>query len=162
MIGVDVDGDAVVVRYAPRRGSPNEIEDRIVLAPKGEMIAVNGVGRLLRILKAARVRAPRDPYNECADPNRAAALLHKCRGVIVDLHVARRFNRGLKIWTEEGVERISGVIDYTETPDALEIRRRGGRSVLNIPKLNIIRFELSSEEYYVVTSIEASSRFPLR
>ncbi len=156
LISAEADGGGVIVRYAPRRGTPAEIDDRISLYPPGEMSTVNGIGRLLRILRAARVRAPSDPYVTCADPERAAELLQRCRGTILDLSVARRYDRGLTLWTESGVERLSGVIDWEETPDALEVRRRGGRSVLRIAKHTLIRFEPSSEEYYVVTSIDAA------
>ena len=161
-MGVEVEAESVIVRFAPRRGHPAEIEDRIRVAPHGEMSAVYGVGRLLRILRAARVRAPEDPYSSCADPERAAELLMKCRGTIVDLHVARRYDRGLTLWTESGVERIGGVVDYVETSDALQVRRRGGRSVMHIAKDSLIRYELTSEEFYEVTSIEAAAPFPLR
>ena len=52
---VEVDGDGLIVRFTAKRGHPTEIEDRIPLTPRGEMAAVYGVGRLLRILRAGRV-----------------------------------------------------------------------------------------------------------
>ncbi len=159
---VEVDGDGLIVRFTAKRGHPAEIEDRIPLTPRGEMAAVYGVGRLLRILRAARVPTPSDPYDWSSNPQRAASLLERCKGAVVHLHVARRIERVLTLWTESGVERIGGVLDFTEEPDGLSVRRRGGLSVLFISKKNLIRYEARAQESYQVVSIEIPPRIPLQ
>jgi hypothetical protein len=126
------------------------------------MPAIYGVGRLLRILRAARVPAPSDPYQWSASPEEAAALVERCKGAVVHLHLTRRIERVLTLWTEGGVERIRGVLDFTEQPDGLSVQRRGGRAVLFIPRKNLIRYEASSQESYQVSSIEIPPRIRLQ
>ena len=152
--GAERDGTSLRVRYAPVRGQPAEIEDRIVFAPAGEVRTVESVGRFLRILRAGRVRAPADPYGLHDDLDTAADLVQRCRGAAVWVSVRQRFDRVLSVWTEAGVERISGVLDFREEADALAVRRRGGHSVLRIPRASLIRYESSTRERLEVTSID--------
>ena len=155
MSGAEVDGLDLLVRYAPVRGSPPELVDRIVLGPRGEVGTVEGVGRLLRLLRAGRVRAPDDPYSLHENPERAAELAARCLGARVQVEVKSRFDRVLSIWTESGVERIAGVLDFHEEADALTVRRKGGHSLLRIPRASLIRYEAASTEYLQVVSVDA-------
>ncbi len=148
----------MIIRFSPRSGTPHEIVDRIPLSPQGEMPAVYGVGRVVRILRAARVPVPSDPYRYMADPERAAALLRRCNGVVVNLHVARRRERVLTLWTEEGIERIRGVLDFFEDGEGLSVRRRNGESVLVFSRKKLIRYEASSLETFEVVSVEVPPR----
>ncbi len=122
------------------------------------MPAVYGVGRVVRILRAARVPVPADPYGYMADPERAAALLRRCNGAVVHLLVARRRERVLTLWTEEGIERIRGVLDFFEDGEGLSVRRRNGESVLVFARKKLIRYEASSEESFEVVSVEVPPR----
>jgi hypothetical protein len=160
--GVEVDGLDLAVRYAPVRGSPPEIVDRITLGPRGEVGVVEGVGRLLRLLRAGRVRAPADPYALYENPEHAEELVARCQGAKVRLEVKSRFDRVLSIWTESGVERIAGVLDFHEEVDVLAVRRKGGQTLLRIPRASLIRYEAASTEYLQVVSIDPtqSTRLP--
>ena len=95
--------DTLLVRYAPTRGWPAELVDRIPLAPFGELAYVAGVGRWLRMLRAARVHLDGDPYQICRDVERAAELARRCIGTTLQLVVARRLERSLTLWTDTGV-----------------------------------------------------------
>ena len=135
MLGADPDDLCLVVHYEPTLGSPGQIDDRIALGPRGEMAAVNGIGRLLRILRAGRIQPPRDPYALASSPEEAAALINRCRGARVRLKVARRLDRVLTVWTEAGVDRIREVVDFGEDRQiprpagaAGRLRARGARS----------------------------------
>lgn len=161
----DADGAAVIVRYAPMRagrGIPHEIVDRVPLGTQEDLAAVGGVGRILRLLRAARLKAPADPYTLSDDPDATAELLCQCQGTRVTLHVAQRFERELVIWTEDGVSRIDRVIDFTEDPNGLSVRRRGGDSTLHIPRHSLIRFNCNTHEYPEVVSVEVPTRASLR
>lgn len=160
--GAEVDGAGLIVRFSTTRGAPQQIEDRIPLSPRGAMPAIYGVGRVVRILRAARMRIPPDPYRYCADPSRAAQLLQRCSGAVVHLRVARRIERVLTLWTEAGVERIRGVIDFFEEADGLSVRRRGGQSVLLFSRKSLIRYEASSQESLEVVSVEVPPRVTLQ
>ena len=151
--GAETDGASVLVRYSPVRGQATEIEDRIVFVPAGEVETIASVGRFLRILRAGRVRAPADPYGMHDDLEKVAELVCRCRGAAVEVSVRQRFERVLSVWTESGVERISGVLDFQEEADALAVRRRGGQSVLRIPRASLIRYESTTRERLEVTAI---------
>jgi hypothetical protein len=154
----DAELHTLVVRYTPLRGSPNEIEDRIYLGASGEVAAVYGVGRWLRIMRAGRVHVPGDPYVLCRDTEQALGLLRRCIGTSVQLVLARRLERSLTLWTDTGVERIGAVIDFVEGADGLLIRRRGGGQLLYVARNSLIRFESSLLERMEVVSVDVLPR----
>jgi hypothetical protein len=154
----EADLATLVVRYAPLRGSPNEIEDRIYVGAPGEVAAVYGVGRWLRILRAARVHFTGDPYELCRDSERAVELLRRCIGTNVELAVTRRLERSLTLWTESGVERIGAVMDFVEGSDGLVIRRRGGGALMYVARESLIRFESALIERLEVVAVDLAPR----
>ncbi|MEE2704435.1 MAG: hypothetical protein VX614_10485 [Myxococcota bacterium] len=158
VVDAEADGFFLRVRFAPIRGTPAEIEDSIRLGPRGDLEAVHGVGRLLRILRSARIRAPRDPYALADAPQFALSLLQRCRGALVCLHLRRRIRRGITVWTESGVDRIPGILDFGEDVEGLWIRRLGGQSLLRIPRARLIRYATTSENSPEVISVEVPSR----
>lgn len=155
---VEAEPEALLVRYAPGRGVALEIEDRLRLGPPGGVAAIYGVGRWLRILRAARVHVADDPYEVCRDTARALALLERCVGASVMLSVARRMERSLTLWTDSGIERIDGVIDFVESTDGLTVRRRGGGPLLHVPRESLIRYESGARERLEVVSVDAAMR----
>ena len=146
--------ESVAVRYAPTRGWPPELVDRIPLGPPGELATIAGVGRWLRMLRAARVSVDGDPYAICRDVEQAAALARRCVGTTLRLVVARRLERALTLWTDSGVQHFGAVIDFSESSDGLWIRRRGGGPVLHVPRETLIRYEPSSQEHVEVVSVD--------
>jgi hypothetical protein len=149
---------ALAVRYAPVRGWPKELVDRIPLEPVGELAYVAGVGRWLRMLRAARVSLDGDPYQLCRDVDRAAELARRCIGTTLRLVVARRLARSLTLWTDTGVQHFDAVIDFTESADGLWIRRRGGGPLLHVARETLIRFESAAQEHLEVVSVDGSRR----
>jgi hypothetical protein len=162
VVGAEPDGAGVVIRYAPVRGARSELEDRVSLVAGGDLASVHGVGRVLRVLRAGRVKAPADPWELGDDPESTAALLCRCRGALVMLHVARRFERVLTIWTDQGVSRIDHVIDVTEDAAGLSVLRRGGDRALRIPRRSLIRFAVSTREHPEIISVEVPTKASLR
>jgi len=158
IVDAETDGFFLCVRFAPVRGTPAEIEDLIRLGPRGDLDAVHGVGRLLRILRSARIRAPRDPYALADAPHDAVSLIRRCRGARVCLHLRRRIRRGITVWTESGVDRIAGILDFGEDAEGLWIRRSGGQNLLRIPRTSLIRYSATSEKSPEVISVEVPSR----
>jgi hypothetical protein len=122
------------------------------------MSTVYGVGRLLRILRAGRLRPPAEPYDLGANPEHAADLVRRCLGASVDLHVRRRLERELWLWTEEGVRTIRGVLDCVDQGETLAVSRRNGAATMRIPRAHLIRFDLRSVEGLEVVSIEVPAR----
>jgi hypothetical protein len=162
LLGAEPDGAGVLIRYGLVRGVPPELEDRVPLGAAGDLASVHGVGRVLRVLRAGRVKAPADPYALGDDPETTAALLRQCRGALVTLHVAPRFERMLTVWTEEGVHRIDRVVDVTENDAGLSVRRRGGGSALRIPRQSLIRYSLTTRKYPEIISVEVPTKASLR
>ncbi len=160
MLGAEAEGHSVVVRFAPSSGRP-EIEDRIPLGPWGDPAAVHGVGRILRILRAGRVKLPAQPYHLEVDAERVAELLRRCRGITVTLRVIRRLERQLTVWTEAGVDHFRGVVDFEEDREGLWIRRRGGGDLLRIPRRSLIRFTSTSLQTSQVVGVDLPTRTPL-
>jgi hypothetical protein len=148
----------VLVRFEARRGTQRELCDLIPLLPLGSLAAVYGVGRVLRLLRAGRIRAPDDPDRLGCDLAAAAALLDRCRGARVVLGVRRRFERAMTVWTEAGVERIERVVDFREDASGLAIWRQGAHSALRLPRERIIRYATSSSDALDILSIEAPPR----
>ena len=154
----DAELATLVVRYTPLRGSPAEIEDRIYIGRPGEVAAVYGVGRWLRLLRAGRVHVSGDPYELCRDTARALELLRRCIGANVELLLSRRLERSLTLWTDTGVERIGAVMDFVEGADGLIIRRRGGGALMYVARESLIRFESALVERLEVVSVEVAAR----
>jgi len=138
--GVEILGTGLLLHYTPLRGQAREIEDFICLGPRGELSAVQGVGRLLRILRAGRVSPPADPYALDDEIEQAVELVERCRGARVQLRVARRMERTLTLWTESG--------------DLLTVRRHGAQTLLQIPRRQLIRYAPSTREYLEVVSLD--------
>ena len=160
----DVEEHQGVLRvcFTPLRGAALEVEDLITLGARDTLQAVKGVGRVLRILRAGRIRAPKDPYTFCDNPQLAVDLIERCIGSEVSLKLRRRLERSLTVWSEEGVEKIRSVLDWQEDSAGLTVYRRGGQSTMIIPRDQIIRFEASSTEYFEVTSIDNPAGSRLR
>lgn len=158
LTAADAELETLVVRYAPQRSAQSEIEDRIALGPRGDVAAVYGVGRWLRILRAGRVHVPGDPYVVCRDVDRALELLRRCIGSSVELVVARRLERSLTLWTDHGVEQIGAVVDFIEGADGLVIRRRGGGPLMYVARESLIRFESALLERLEVVSVDVPRR----
>ncbi len=154
LVDVQTEGSALVLRYEPLRGDRTPIEDRIRLEPGGELAVIQAIGRALRILRAGRVPIPEKPYALAGDPESLASLLRRCEGARVTLHVSKRMERTLTVWTEAGVERIGGVVDFGEDGEGLWIRRRGGQSLLRIPRRSVVRFSSTSHSRPEVVSVE--------
>ncbi len=155
--GAEPEASGLRVRYLTRRGA-RELSEFIELWPPGSLQAVNGVGRLLRLLRAGRIAAPSEPYTLGLDLDEAARWIERCRGACVVLRVRRRLQRELTLWTDTGVERIERVLDYSEDAEGLTVRRLGGRSMLRIPREGMIRFQASSSESLEVLSVEVPPR----
>jgi hypothetical protein len=153
LLSADVDGGRVRIRLKPLRGA--EVSDWIAFEPRGEPVAVRSVGRFIRILRAGRIRVPDDPYALGADLPLAADLLNRCHGTRMRVHLKRRIERTLTVWTEYGVERMERIVDFEEVDAGLIVRRRGRNSALSIPRGSLIRYEASSSESNEIVAIES-------
>jgi hypothetical protein len=158
--GATADAEGVVVRYRTRGRQIREIEDRVMLAGADEIATIKSVGKLLRILRAGRVQAPRHPYALARSPESWAQLLERCRGSTVVARLSRRIESALVVWTESGVSRFDGVVDFGEDELGLRLRRDGGGAWLRIPRASLIRWSNDTREVPIVISVEVPARIP--
>ena len=150
--------EAVLVHFTAQRGAVRELSDHVPLGPPGSLAEVHGVGRVLRLLRAGRIRAPDDPQWLTRDPAVTAELLDRCRGAHVVLGVKRRFERALTVWTETGVERIERVVDFREEAGGLAIWRQDAHSAIRLPRDRVIRYATSRADALDILSVEVPPR----
>jgi hypothetical protein len=130
------------------------IEDRVALGPALDLETAVGVGKLLRILRAARLAAPSDASVLLGDPTAAAELLTRAIGTRLVLEVRTRSDVRFTVWTEEGVESVDRVADVTEDAEGFLVRRRGTRRPVRVPREGVVRRRTTSERWLEVVSIE--------
>ncbi len=144
----------VLLGFLPRRGRVSDpIEDFAELGPELSVPAVESLGRVLRVLRAARIALP-EPVALVGRPERAAALLERARGTLVHLEVRPRSRLRFTAWTETGVETVDHVSDVLEHDDAYLVLRRGAQVPVRLPRERVVRRITTCERWYEVVRVE--------
>jgi hypothetical protein len=149
-----VSGVALVFRGEGRGGSIGRIDDFACLDEALSVESALGVGKVLRLLRAARIAPPREPASLMGDPATAATLLRRALGIRVHLEVRPRSRVRFTVWTESGVESVSNVAEVLEDESAYLVLRLGGRFPIRLPRERVVRQRTESETWYEVLSIE--------
>ncbi len=136
------------------RAPEERVEDRADLDAALSLESAMGIGKVLRLLRAARLVAPRDASVLLGDPERAAALLSRALGTAVMLDVRTRATVRFTAWTDQGVESIPDVADVMEDASGFLVRRRGHRLPVRIPRDQVVRQQTRTERWLEVVSIE--------
>ncbi len=146
----------VTLGFLPDRGRPDltRIDDRAELGPALDLAAVLGIGKVLRLLRAARIVLPRDPLALAGRPAEATRLLERALGTRVRLEVRPRSRLRFVAWTEVGLEVVHDVADVLESEDAYLVMRRGGRPSLRMPRSTVTRRRIEAERWWEVVGIE--------
>jgi hypothetical protein len=149
-------GVGVWLRFESLRGRADEgrIEDWADLGPALTLPAVQGLGKVLRLLRAARIAPPRDPLGLVGQAERAAELLARAVGAEVRLALRPRTRLRFLAWTERGVETVHDVEDVIEEEDAWLVRRFRGRFPLRFERSAVIRQRMESERWHEILDIE--------
>lgn len=146
-------GVLLTFRPLQARLDVDEIEDLAILGPALDLAAVDGLGKILRILRAARI-APPDGADLIDREDEAVALLERALGTVLALEIRPRSRMRFTAWTEAGVEVVEDVVDVLEEPDAYLVMRKKGRFPVRVPRDQVIRQRTDMERWYEVTSIE--------
>lgn len=153
-----VDDDAelgVELGFLPLRGRVVErIDDFADLDPALTVAAVDGLGKVLRILRAARIAYPEDPLALVGDATRAAGLLERALGTTLSLEVRPRSRLRFTAWTETGVETVEHVSDVLVSDEAYLVLRRGGRFPVRVPRDSVVRRVTETERWLEVVGVE--------
>ncbi len=141
-------------RPAHGRLGTDRIEDVADLGPELTVASVAGLGKVLRLLRAARLARPRDPHTLLGDEEGAARLLERARGTRLRLGLRSRSRLRFVAWTESGVEAVNDVAEVIESPLAWLVRRRNGRFPVLVSRAAVVRHRTETERWYEVVEIE--------
>jgi len=146
----------VVLSFQPRSGrlGVGRIDDWADLGPEFDIPAIDGVGKVLRVLRAARIVAPKDPLELLGCEERAARLLARAVGTVLRLAFRRRSRLRFVAWTEQGIETVNDVAEVQEHDDAYLVMRRGGRFPVRFERHAVVRQRREFENWYEVLDIE--------
>ena len=152
----DGENEGLLLRFRPERSrlGVEFVEDYAPLGPEHCIPSVGGLGKILRILRAARVAAPDDPSDLIGEIDRAQGLLEKALGTRVRLHVRGRSRQRFVAWTENGVEVVEGVSEVREQPDAFLVFQRGSRLPQRFDRDSLLRQRTECERWFQVVEIE--------
>ena len=149
-----VSGVALVFRSEGGQRAVGRIDDFACLDDALSVESALGVGKVLRLLRAARIAAPPQANSLKGDPNRAATLLERALGTRLRLEVRPRSRVRFTVWTESDVESVSDVAEVLEDESAYLVLRLGGRFPIRLPREKVVRQRTESETWYEVVSIE--------
>jgi hypothetical protein len=130
------------------------LEDFADLGPGWTLASAAGLGRVLRVLRAARRASPAVPEGLLGRPERAARLLRPAVGAALRLHVQPRSTLRFTVWTEAGIDTVDGVLDVLEDETAFLVRRSGPHLPLRVPRERVVRSATRREHWLEITGIE--------
>jgi len=132
----------------------DHIEDFADLGPEMCVPAVAGLGKVLRILRAARLSVPADQEVFLGEAEAVADKLQRAFGTSLALKLRDRSRIRFTAWTEDGIETIDDVAEVLEAPDAYFVSLRSGRFPVRIPRSSVIRQETECERWFEVVDIQ--------
>lgn len=148
----------LVLSFRPQRARlwVDRIDDFADLGPELTVAAVVGLGKVLRILRAARVAPPADPRVLLGRERRAAELLERTLDRVLELALRPRSRVRFVAWTESGIETVDDVSEVLESPESYFVLRREGRYPVRLPRHSVVRQRTELERWYEVVAIERS------
>jgi hypothetical protein len=135
----------------------DRIEDFADLGPDLCVSAVAGLGKVLRILRAARIAVPADKEAFLGEPAMAVSKLERAFGASLSLELRDRSRIRFTAWTEDGIETINDVAEVREAPDAYFVTRQSGRFPVRVPRDTLIRQSTECERWFEIVDIQRAS-----
>lgn len=135
----------------------DHIEDFADLGPELCVPAVAGLGKVLRILRAARIVAPSDKEAFLGEPSLAAESLERAFGASLSLKLRDRSRIRFTAWTEDGIETIEDVAEVIEAEDAYFVTRHAGRFPIRVPRASVLRQQTECERWFEIVDIQRAS-----
>lgn len=149
------DEEGVVMSFRPEyaRLGVEQIDAYAPLGPEVCMPAVDGLGKVLRVLRAARIAVPEDPNSLIGKLDTVIELLTRAVGTRVALELRPRSRIVFEAWTDEGVERVDDVAEVVETPEAYLVFRQRGRFPLRLDRADVIRQHTDCLTWFEIVTI---------
>ncbi len=147
-------GVALSFRLERTRLASDRVDDFADLGPGLTVPAVFGLGKVLRILRAARIAPPSRALDLVDHEEDTAALLDRAVGTALRLCLRPRFRLRFVAWTETGVARVDDVEAVREQGDAYLVQRRGERLPIRFARADVVRQQLERERWHEVLDIE--------
>lgn len=146
----------VWLRFRPhtRRLDVDRIDDYADLGPELTLAAIEGLGKVRRLLRAARIALPSDSFELTGEADLVAGLLERAVGTRVVLELRPRSRIRFVAWTEAGVETVDHVTEVLEDEDAYLVLRNKGRFPVRLPRDRVVRQRTELERWYEVLHIE--------
>lgn len=144
------------LRFHPLRShlGVEHLDDFAAIGPELCIPAVTGLGKILRILRAARIAAPHEPVDLLGQDLLVAELLERAVGTHLALGVRPRSRIHFNAWTEDGLEVFKDVHEVIETPDEYLVVRKKGRFPARVPRETLLRQQTDCERWFEVMEIE--------
>lgn len=143
------------------RALPPRIDDRAPLDPELDLATVHGLGKVLRLLRAARLAAPDDPRLLLGRAWETSRRLERALGTAVLLHLRSRTRVRFRAWTDAGIEEVEDAAEVVEEAGAWWVTRRSGGLPLHLPRDSVVRSSTDRERWFQVIHIEREEPGPI-
>ena len=150
-------GCGVALQFAPSSRNARDVEsvDEFAdLGPELTLSSSRGLATLLRVLRVARLSAPRPPGSWLGEPELATRRLQAAIGRSFALEVVPRVRLKFTAWTEEDTVEVSNVADVQSDESGFLVRRVGHRIPIRVPRELVVRHETGRERWFQITAIE--------
>lgn len=146
----------VELRFHPLRNhlGVEHIDQFAAIGPELCIPAVTGIGKILRILRAARIAAPREEVDLLGEEERVRGLLERAVGTELALGLRPRSRIRFDAWTEEGRVSYEHVQEVIELPDEYLVLHKQGRFPTRLPREAVLRQVTECERWFEVVEIE--------
>jgi hypothetical protein len=146
----------VMLTFEPLRSRivTETIEDFAELGSDQDVSVVSGVGKVMRILRCARISAPRTPEAYMDKPTETCALLERALNVELLLELKARSRVHFSVWTENGVETVRDVKEVVELEDGFLAVPFVSAFATFFSRKDIVRQNTEVERWYDVVDIQ--------
>jgi hypothetical protein len=147
----------VALRFMPTSRNAKDVDwvDEFAdLGPEMTLESSHGLGTLLRVMRVARIAAPRPAESFLGHPEQATQRLVAALGHPFALTIVPRSRIRFRAWTEEETVEIDHVVEVLSDETAFLVRRIGHRMPVRVPREGVVRHENLREAWFQIVDIE--------